>query len=36
MKNRRIDWMHASVHIGMIAISVLFWYGIYRLILLLF
>jgi hypothetical protein len=36
MKNRRIDWMHASVYIGMITISVLFWCGIYRLILLLF
>jgi hypothetical protein len=32
MKNRKIDWLNATVWIGMVVFGILFWYGVYRLL----
>jgi hypothetical protein len=32
MKNGKIDWVFASVWVGMFVIGILFWYGVYLLL----
>jgi len=31
MKNRKIDWMNVIVWGGILVLTILIWYGIYRI-----